>query len=205
MSNKIYLYPVWLRIWHWVNALMFLVLIITGLSMQYSNPDYPLIRFDLAVGYHDIAGVIVLIAYIVFVTANLITPNGNYYMIKRQGWMGRIKRQFRYYTWGIFKKEHPPYPVSEEQKFNPLQKFSYVAVMYVLMPIVIITGLALLFPEMIIPTFMGLSGIHLTVMLHIISGFFLSVFIVVHIYFCTIGATPLSNFKSMFNGWHIPH
>ncbi|MBN1340457.1 MAG: cytochrome b/b6 domain-containing protein [Bacteroidales bacterium] len=184
---------------------MFLVLIITGLSMQYSNPDYPLIRFDLAVGYHDIAGVIVLIAYIVFVTANLITPNGNYYMIKRQGWMGRIKRQFRYYTWGIFKKEHPPYPVSEEQKFNPLQKFSYVAVMYVLMPIVIITGLALLFPEMIIPTFMGLSGIHLTVMLHIISGFFLSVFIVVHIYFCTIGATPLSNFKSMFNGWHIPH
>lgn len=205
MSEKLYLYPVWVRIWHWINALMFIVLILTGLSMQYSNPEYPLIRFDLAVGYHNIGGVAVLLAYIIFVVANRFTSNGNYYLIKRQGWIGRIKRQFRYYTIGIFKKESPPYPVSEAQKFNPMQKFSYVIVMYVLLPIVIITGIALLFPEIIITTFLGLSGIHVTVMLHIIAGFMLSVFMVIHIYFCTIGATPLSNFKSMFNGWHTGH
>lgn len=184
---------------------MFIVLILTGLSMQYSNPEYPLIRFDLAVGYHNIAGIAVLAAFLFFVISNLLTTNGRYYMIKRQGWIGRIKRQLKYYTFGIFRKDHPPYPVSEAQKFNPLQKFSYVVVMYVLLPIVILTGLALLYPEMIIPTFWGLSGIHITVMLHIISGFSLSVFMVIHIYFCTIGATPWSNFRSMFNGWHTPH
>jgi thiosulfate reductase cytochrome b subunit len=43
-----------------------IVLIITGLSMQYSDPDYPLIRFDLAVGWHNIAGVLLTVSYFIF-------------------------------------------------------------------------------------------------------------------------------------------
>ncbi|MCD4736244.1 MAG: cytochrome b/b6 domain-containing protein [Bacteroidales bacterium] len=205
MSTKIYLYPVWVRIWHGINALMFIFLILTGLSMQYSNPEYPLIRFDLAVTYHNIVGIVVVFAYVFYFFANKFTPNGKYYSIKRKGWIGRIKRQLYYYTIGIFKKEQPPFPISETQKFNPLQKFSYVIVMYVLLPLVIITGLALLFPEVIITTVFGLSGIYLTVMLHIISGFLLSIFLIVHVYFCTIGATTFCNFKSMVTGWHMTH
>jgi thiosulfate reductase cytochrome b subunit len=49
------------------------------------------------------------------------------------------------------------------------------------------------------------SGLHLIDLFHIIVGFLVSLFMVVHIYFCTIGSTPLSNFKSMINGYHEGH
>ena len=86
-----------------------------------------------------------------------------------------------------------------------MQKFSYLMVMYIGMPGLIITGIALLYPEINIQSVGGLSGIHLTDLVHLITGFTLSVFMVVHVYFCTIGSTPLSNFKSMFTGWHDKH
>ncbi len=205
MSEKLYLYPLWIRIWHWTNALMFLILIVTGLSMQYSSPDYPMIRFDWAVSLHNISGVIVIIAYLFFLVVNRFSTNRKYYRFKRKGFIVRLTKQFKYYTFGIFKNEPVPFPVSKKRKFNPMQKFSYLIVMYLGMPALIITGIALLYPEIIIPNVGGLSGIHLTDLVHIIVGFVLSVFLVIHVYFCTIGATPTSNFKSMFNGWHTKH
>jgi thiosulfate reductase cytochrome b subunit len=105
----------------------------------------------------------------------------------------------------LFKGEGAPYPVSKKRKFNPMQKLSYLLVMYVLMPVMIVTGLALMYPEIIIEDVFGISGIHLTDLFHIISGFVLSVFMVVHVYFCTIGKTPVSNFRSMVTGWHEAH
>jgi thiosulfate reductase cytochrome b subunit len=202
MAEKLYFYPVWIRIWHWLNALMFLFLIVTGLSMQYSSPDYPLIRFDIAVSVHNIAGIIVTIGYFVFVVGNMITANGRFYKFKISDIFDQVKKQFLYYTFGIFKHESAPFPLSESRKFNPLQKLSYVFAMYAFVPILIISGLGLLFPETIIPKVFGISGIHLTDLVHILSGFVLSVFMVIHIYFCTIGKSPTANFKSMFTGWH---
>jgi thiosulfate reductase cytochrome b subunit len=202
MAEKIYFYPVWIRLWHWLNALMFLFLIVTGLSMQYSSPDYPFIRFDLAVLLHNIAGIIVTLGYFVFVIGNMVTSNGKFYKVNLREIFGQLKKQFMYYTFGIFKRESAPFPLSENRKFNPLQKVSYIFAMYAFVPIMIITGLGLLFPEIILSKVYGISGIHLTDLIHIISGFVLSVFMIIHIYFCTIGKTPTANFKSMFTGWH---
>jgi len=111
-------------------------------------------------------------------------------------------KQFRYYSYGIFKKEKPPYSITKKRKFNPLQKLSYVLVMYLLMPVMILTGIMLFFPDVLPSRILGVGGIHLIDLLHIISGFTLSIFMVVHIYFCTIGRTPFANFESMINGWH---
>ena len=41
MENKLYLYPGLIRIWHLLNALLIITLIISGLSMQYSDPLKP--------------------------------------------------------------------------------------------------------------------------------------------------------------------
>jgi len=203
MSERLYLYPVWIRLWHWINALMFVVLIATGLSMQYSNPDYPMIRFDYAVSFHNIVGVILTFGFVLFVLANWLTGNYKYYRCKQKGCIKRLKRQFSFYTIGIFHKEDPPYPISAKRKFNPMQKVSYLVVMYMLMPIMILSGLALMYPEIIKSNIFGISGIHLTDLIHIISGFILSVFMVIHTYFCSIGGkTPTRIFKSMITGWH---
>jgi len=71
--------------------------------------------------------------------------------------------------------------------------------------VVFVTGWVLLYPETIPTTILGTSGLHLTDLFHIISGFIISVFLVIHIYFCTIGKKPVSNFRSILNGYHEPH
>jgi len=102
----------------------------------------------------------------------------------------------------MFKGEKHPFPVTEKRKFNPLQKLTYVLAMYVALPLLIISGAGLLFPEITLPRFFGVSGLILTDILHITMGFFLSVFMVIHIYTCTLGAKPTSLFWGMISGYH---
>jgi thiosulfate reductase cytochrome b subunit len=204
-EHKLYLYPFWIRFWHMVNALLCLALIITGFSMQFSGPRVALVKFDAAVSIHNIAGIILTINYALFFAGNLFAYNGRYYQIEFKGLWTRLMKQFNYYTFGIFRKEKAPFPITMENKFNPLQQFSYVFIMYLFVPVVFITGWALLYPKSIPTTIFGGSGLHTTDALHIISGFTISVFMVIHIYFCTIGKTATSNFRSMINGYHEAH
>jgi thiosulfate reductase cytochrome b subunit len=199
----VYLYPVWIRLWHWFNALLYLVLILTGLSMQYSNPEFPMLRFDLAVSIHNTSGILLSLNYLVIILGNIFTMNGRFYKIKRIGFMQELISQANYYLFGIFKGNKAPYPINGERKFNPLQKISYVAVLYFLMPLVIVTGWAMIFPEMIFfNKIFGTSGLHFTDLVHILMGFILSLFMFVHIYLCTIGKPAGTHFRAMMSGWH---
>jgi len=185
-----------------INAILYLILLITGLSLQYSSKEYELISFQHSVSFHNIAGIILCINYIFYMTGNRFTSNGMYYQFHISGMFTRVLKQFRYYAYGIFKGEKAPYPIDIKRKFNPLQKLTYAVVMYMFMPVIIVTGLGLFFPDILPARILGINGIHLTDLLHIVMGFAISVFMIVHIYFCTIGKTPWANFKSMLNGWH---
>ncbi len=205
MEEKLYLYPVWVRFWHWANAILCLLLILTGLSMQYSDPEYPIIRFDWAVSIHDISGIILIISYIIFLIGNIFTPNGSQYLFRIRGYFQNVTRQTRYYAFGMFKGEKPPFEITKNNKFNPLQRFSYVFIMYISMPVIIITGLMLLYPEYLLHDVFGTFALHTTDIIHVVLGFIVSLFFVVHVYFCSIGSRPLSNYRSMFNGYHEKH
>ena len=198
MSEKLYLYPKWVRIWHWLNAILFLVLILTGISMQYAT----FIRFDISVKLHNISGVAITVLYFVFLIGNWVTENGKYYKTDKEDWKEKGKRQLQYYTKGIFKNEESPYTIDKNNKFNPLQKVTYVLVMYVGMPLIIITGWALIFPEATIDRVFGTSGLILTDQFHIIIGFLLSIFMIMHIYLATLSKKPGANFRAMATGWH---
>ena len=199
-----YLYPVWVRLWHVVNAILVIILIITGISMQYADKEnYALIvNFASAVKWHNIAASILTISFIFFVIMNMRTGNGKYYRLNKKNFFSDLGKQFRYYSFGIFRHEKPPFPVSIERKFNPLQKFSYVLAMYVAMPLLIISGLGLMFPEVTINRIFGVSGLILTDILHITMGFFVSVFLLIHIYTCTLGSRPSSLFRGIITGYH---
>jgi len=205
MSQKLYLYPIWIRLWHALNALLIILLIVSGVSMQYTDPENPFIRFDIAVTMHNICGMILTANYMVFLIGNIVTSNGKFYKTTIKGLIDRILTQFNYYIFGIFKHEKTPFPVTKDRKFNPLQQFTYIVAMYILVPIVIITGWALLYPELVLTKIFGGSGLKINDFVHVIIGFFLSFFMFIHIYFCTIGATFVSNFKSMINGFHESH
>ena len=202
MNDRIYLYPLAIRLWHFVNAIMIILLIITGVSLQYSDSEYTFLRFDYAVTIHNIAGVILTIDYILFLIVNIVTGNFKHYNIKLKKYPKKLMRQFYYYSFGIFKGDKPPYQITKNRKFNPLQQFSYVLVMYLFLPILVLSGFALLFPEIVPNKIFGYGGILIADFFHVINGFFATVFLFVHVYFCTIGVNPLSSFKSIISGWH---
>jgi thiosulfate reductase cytochrome b subunit len=201
MAEKIYHYPLWIRLWHLANALFCLTLIVTGISMQFSEPDRSLIRFDFAVTIHNSAAILLTINYIFFLFANRISGNGKHYKFSEKNYVQKLLTQFKYYTVGIFKGDKAPFPVNLERKFNPLQHFAYIAVMYGMLPVIFITGWGMFFPELVVTRIFGISGLFLTDLIHIIIGFAISMFVIIHIYFCMLGTSILSSFKSMINGW----
>ncbi len=203
-TRRIYFYPLWLRIWHWVNGAGIVILIITGFIMHWGIHG-SVIDFGFAVTLHNFTGVVVAISYLFFFIFSLIFYNSRHYMISLRGWQTRIYKQAQYYLQGMFKGEKPPFPLNERRKFNPLQKTSYFYTMFLFVPLIVITGLALMYPEVIIDRVYRYNGVFLTAMFHAALGFVLFIFLIIHIYASTIGYDPLANFKSMIHGWHEIH
>lgn len=204
-NKKLYLYPVWIRLWHVTNALMFIVLILTGISLHYAQMGDGVFSFKLSVRLHNICALILTLNYGVFVLGNMFTGNGAYYRKWRKNIWPKLWKQAHFYAIGIFKGDPHPFPVTKKQKFNPLQKVSYVFAMYFGMPVLIISGLLLMFPERISTTIFNISGLLFYDTLHIVIGFVLSIFLLIHLYTCTLGDKPGTLFKSMVNGYHEEH
>jgi thiosulfate reductase cytochrome b subunit len=199
-----YLYPKWIRAWHIINALLFLMLIVTGISMQYTGKESAtyMIGFARAVKVHNYSAFVLTFNYVVFILGNAFFGNGKYYRIKMKTFISDLIIQMKYYAFGMFRSEKHPFPVTLESKFNPLQKFSYVLAMYIGMPLLILSGIVLFFPEIAFTNVLGMSGLVINDVLHITMGFFLSIFMIIHIYTCTLGAKPTSLFKGMITGYH---
>jgi len=193
-------YPLWLRFWHWGNALLFVMLLITGLRMHYFKYSPLQAGFRADVLIHNSAGMLLTSFYCLFLYGNLRLGNGRYYRVMSEDIAPGLLRQTSYYLWGIFVGTPHPYPHSEERKFNPLQKMFYLAVMYLLFPIVTVTGWSLLFPDRLPAEVFGVPGIGLWALAHTYIGFLLSLFMVVHIYLGTTGTTPGTLFRFMWSG-----
>ena len=198
MFERIYLYPVWLRIWHSVNGLLCIILIITGLSMQYSSLHYLMIPFKTSIKIHNICGPLLSMSYLIYLIGSFLFSNIKFYNIQFPEEFPDIMTQIRYYSYHIFKGEDEPFPINKERKFNPLQKVSYVIVMFIFMPCIIISGFGMMFPGILLKQLFGIGGFLFTDVFHIIIGFIISIFIVIHFYFAFLS----NSLKSIINGWH---
>ena len=205
MSDRIYLLPLWIRIWHWSNALLIITLAVTGISLHFADPKLPLVEFALAARIHDIAGLALVALYVFFVVANIVTGNWWQYVPKPPGVLERCVKQGRWYMLGIFKGEPHPYRVSEEANFNAMQAIAYWMIMYVVMPVMLLTGLLFLYPEFAPDRFFGFDGLLPVAILHYLTGAVIIMFMIAHIYLGTTGKTATSMFKTMFTGWYEQH
>jgi thiosulfate reductase cytochrome b subunit len=202
MSERIYLLPLWIRLWHWTNALLIVLLTITGISLHFADPKLPLVEFSLAARLHQVGGLALVALYAFFVIANIVSGNWWQYVPKPPGVLNRCWVQTKWYMGGIFKGEPHPYRVSEEANFNALQAISYWVIMYMIMPVMLLSGLVFLFPDFAPDRLFGLDGLLPVAVLHYITGAAIIMFMVIHVYLGTTGATATSMFKTMLNGWH---
>lgn len=202
MSNREYLIAPWIRLWHWTNALLIMTLGTTGLSLHFASPAFQPIDFALAVRIHNTAGVLLIAAYLFFVVANIVTGNWWQFVPKPPGILQRILVQARWYAVGIFLGEPHPHEPSKEEHFNALQAITYWKVMYLLMPVILLTGLIYLYPEFAPDSLFGFDGLLPIAMIHYLSAVAILLFMLSHIYLGTTGKTVGQMFKMMVTGWH---
>lgn len=197
----LYLYPRWVRIWHWFNALLFAVMMWSGASLHFAGSSW-LLDFSVARPMHNITGILLTFGWIGFVIGNVMTDNGRHYRVHWRGFIERLITQGRYYAVGIFNNEPHPFHPSVEMKLNTLQQTSYLAVMYGLMPLLILSGGAFLFSMYLPETLFGLGSVWVVAMAHLTVAYCLALFVVVHLYIITTGETVTTNLRAMISGWH---
>ena len=200
--KEMYLYPLWVRIWHWSNALMCVILLLSGMNLHFSSKEDPLVSFDTSIFIHNLAGVTMAALYVVFIVGNLVSHNGVHYKVRFRGFIPRFIAQLKYYGMGIFKGEPHPSAPTEECKFNALQQITYVGIMYGLVSLLVLSGILMLFPDSIPDKLLGTGTILPIAITHTILSYFIALFLVGHLYLATTGETPLSNYKTMLTGIH---
>ena len=196
-----YLYKLETRLWHWTNALLFIVLIATGFSLHFSTTR-SIIDFSLAVHVHNWAARILIVAYLFYLIMNFVDGNIKQYIPGSRNILHRLFLQARYYAYGCFKKEDKPFKSSAKHKFNPLQRMSYLAVMFFFFPVIITTGLLLMFPDSVPTGLLGVAGLGAIAIAHYITAVFLVLFMIVHIYLGTTGDKVFFLYQAMLNGYH---
>ena len=187
-------YPLWLRFWHSINGILCLSLVITGLMMQYAQPEKILISLRTVIYIHNFCGITLIISWIFFILENGLTPNGTYYWPKMTVFKESIL-QLRYYAYGMFKGEPKPFKEDKTRKFNPLQQLAYWSTMYIFLPIMVITGFVMYNIERLLIDDKSIFVYQICDFIHLAAAFMISVFLVIHLYLAFIEG--INNFKKI--------
>ena len=194
------LHPLPLRVWHWANALVVTLLLVTGVQLRLIGiPDLP--PHSPALMIHRYAGWAMVASCIFWLIYSLASGHlGPHYTLRRRDIKG-IFSQTTFYAWSIFKGEENPHRPSPDEKFNPLQKLAYGAIMCIVIPVLVVTGL--LFSDiLLVRKYILLWNIvKLLDAIHVIGAYLFTFYLVVHVYTATLGRTPFSHIKAMIVGY----
>ncbi len=172
----------WVRLWHWAQGVAFLGLALSGASMHWADSPWSPLSFGTAVTLHNGCGIVTLVTWAGFAIWNPRSGNLRHYRLRGTGLDAHLWPQIRYYAWGIFRREPEPFPPRAGEKFNPAQRLAYTVVMYLLMPIVLVSGTLLFFPVLAPQHALGLPGLLPMAMIHLSAGYLLVAFLILHVY-----------------------
>ena len=198
--KRTYLHPLPLRIWHWLNALLVVILLITGAQLRI--PGIASLRpNDPALMVHKYAGWAMAVSFVIWLVYGLVSDHlRRHYVMRRRDLKG-VFSQARFYLFSIFRGEENPFLPSPEEKFNPLQKLAYGAIMGLLTPVLVVTGLLssdILFLRKYILLW---NAVGVLDAIHVIGAYVFALYLVVHVYMATLGRTAFSHIKAMIVGY----
>ena len=200
--QKLYVHPLPVRMWHWINALGFVVLILTGVQLRYGELFHAL-PFPVAVRIHNWVGFALIANYFVWLLFYLFSDKIKVYhpeLDPAKHFRNTLK-QLQYYGYGIFKGQPNPHQVSLYHKFNPLQSVAYQVIMILLVPIQFYTGLLLWDLERFAGSVALFGGVRVVDTVHVALFAFFTAFIFIHPYLASLGHTPSAHFKAMLTGY----
>jgi thiosulfate reductase cytochrome b subunit len=192
--KNIYLYARFERLWHWLQTLLIIILLLTGFEV---HGVFVLFGFWNAVEFHNFIGLTWLIAFAFFAFWIFTTGEWLQYIPTTKKMLSVV----RYYMYGIFRGETHPVPKRKEAKHNPLQRIVYLILAALLLPVQMVTGF--LYWGYNSWGDWGLSWLSLQVvaLIHTAGAFAILSFIVVHVYMITTGHTIFAHTRAMITGW----
>ena len=214
------------RLWHWINALTVLVMLMSGMMIFNAHPhlywgqfganfDHPWLSFrgrpfpgwatipstyNLAAGrrWHLAFAWVLSIGLIAFLVASLINRHA-----QRDLAPTRDEVRPRHIWHDVREHARLRFPTGDAAlRYNILQKLSYVAVIFILLPLMVLTGLAMS-PAMdaswpwLIYLFGGRQSAR---SIHFICAAALLSFIIVHLVMVML-AGPINEIGSMISGY----
>ncbi len=193
MKQRLYLYSRFERFWHWTQAALIILLLLSGFEIHGSLEIW---GFEQAFYLHVYCGfgLIVLTAFAVF--WHLTTGAWRHYWPVKE----KIPQICYYYLVGIFRGEPHPFEKRPDQKLNPLQRLAYMFLKLVLFPLQFVTGVLLFlyqwWPKLgVKATFSGLAYWHL------IGAYAFLLFLILHAYLATTGRPWYNHLRGMILGW----
>jgi thiosulfate reductase cytochrome b subunit len=201
-GGKEILHPLMVRIWHMIHALAIVLLVLTGLQLRFPDLVGWFGSFRSAVNIHNILGFIVLFDYLLWFGFYAVTRGllKQYVPTPEDVTIG-IPQQSTYYFARIFFGDPAPFGPTPEAKFNALQKTTYFGIMFILVPLQILTGVLLWDLERFRDLIEALGGVRVIDAFHIILAYIVAAFLVAHVYLATLGHTFFSHFKAMIVGY----
>ena len=200
--EKLYIHPLPVRIWHWTNAIGFVLMILTGLQIRYLDL-MQVVSFRTAVVAHNWIGFVLIANFFVWLSFYLFTDKIKVYHPElsptkyfRMSW-----RQIQYYGYGIFRGDANPHNPNAYRKFNPLQSMMYQIIMMLLVPLQFFTGLILWDVTRFSSMIDLFGGLRIVDTIHVLLFIVFSGFIIVHVYLGSLGHTPSAHFKAMITGY----
>ena len=197
--QRIYIHPLPVRVWHWINAIGFATMILTGTQIRYIDL-FTAMSFHTAVTVHNWTGLVLIGNYFIWLLFYLFSDKIRVYHpeLSPARHFRASFRQLQYYGYGIFKGSPNPHHVSAYDKFNPMQSMMYQVVMLLVVPLVFVTGILLWdvkgFPGAV--AFFG--GVRLVDLVHVLIYIFLVFFVFLHVYMGSLGHTPTAHYRAMF-------
>ncbi|MCP4348357.1 MAG: cytochrome b [Desulfobacterales bacterium] len=192
---KIYLYTRFERFWHWAQAILLIMLLITGLEI---HGTYTLLGFKRAAELHNFFGLSWLVLFVFIIFWLSTTGEWKQYVPTAK----KLLDVIIYYSWGIFKGRPHPVKKSKDAKHNPLQRLTYLGLSALLLPLQMITGLLYYvyndWHKFGLAPYFSLDTV---AVIHMGLAFLVLSFIVVHVYMTSTGHAVFAHVAAMISGW----
>jgi thiosulfate reductase cytochrome b subunit len=200
--QKVYLHPLPVRIWHWLNAAGFIGMILTGLQIRYVGV-ISILPFRLAVELHNWIGFGLIANFFLWLDFYVTSPRFASYRpeLNPKRFIAGSLRQMQYYCYGMFRGEANPHRIEIYNKFNPMQAVLYQFVMFVALPVQAYTGVLLWDVERFRAQVNFFGGVRVIDSVHVLIFIFFVAYILIHPYLGTLGATRTGQYRGMITGY----
>lgn len=192
------------RIWHWLQAAGMLCLLLTGFAIHYPDRFGILGSMANAVRVHTWFGFALIVNAFLGAFYHITAEMYHHFLPDLHDFSEAAVLQARFYLYGIFRGEKHPLETDPRRKLNPLQKITYLALLNILLPFQIVTGLLMWGADRWSHTFERLGGLWVLGPAHTFGAYMFLAFLLGHLYLSTIGPTPTAHLRAMITGRHAP-